>query len=119
MVLIEFQQPKGTAWFDDAELVEESAPCRNLLAYPGFENDQILGERIQKIGSDYAVKAGKVVESMAAIKVSASGITRTLEQIDDMERIITGADMSAYFGYQVRDCRDAKARLKKCAEIMR
>jgi len=119
LVMIEFQQPKGMAWFDDAALTQEAAPGKNLLAYPGFEKDEALEKKIRETGKVYEAEARKVIESLAGMKISAASLADAVKQMDRLEKIITGADMGAYFGYQVRDCRDAKARLKKCAEILR
>jgi hypothetical protein len=119
MVVFEFQQPKGAAWFDDAELTQESAPGKNLLAYPGFEKDEALEKKIRETGSAYEAEAKKVVAGLAAMKVSAATLAEAGKQMDRMEKVITSADMGAYFGYQIRDCRDAVARLRKCTEILR
>ena len=118
LVMMELQQTKGLAWFDDTELTQGSAPGRNLLAYPGFEKDEALEKNVLEIGKAYEAEAQKLVAALAAMKGSAAHLAKAKKQLNQLEKIISGAGLNAYFGYQIRDCRDAKIRLAKCEKIL-
>ena len=50
MVLLEFHQPQGAAWFDDLSLSSGNGPQGNLLAASGFEEEDSAADLAQCSG---------------------------------------------------------------------
>jgi len=69
MVLLEFHQPEGTAWWDDVSLTQESAGERNLLACPGFEAEN--PEMTKGATAEYDRRLASLIETVESMRQTA------------------------------------------------
>ena len=53
LVLLEFHQPQGAAWFDDITLTTGNDRKKNLLAASSFEDKDRHADEAKKISSEY------------------------------------------------------------------
>lgn len=118
MVLLEFHQPKGNAWFDDVTLVEGSNPSENLLAYPGFEKDETVAGKMEKFNKAYMEKIESIIEKLRNTGATESVLSGIRQEMEDIEQTIKKEGHDKYFGYELRDIEDAKIKLGLCAYIL-
>ncbi|MBU0715173.1 MAG: hypothetical protein KJ964_07445 [Verrucomicrobia bacterium] len=97
MVLVEFHQPEGVAWFDDITLTPESQPGRNLLAYGGFEKDEVSVKEKQRIGDEYEALVKKAMDTAASMIVSRKKLAELKETIGPHRRIDRRREDGALF----------------------
>ena len=76
MVLLEFHQPQGAAWFDDLSLSSGNGTERNLLAAPGFEEEDSAAVQAQAISAEYEKQVQTLLESVEAAAKSATPAER-------------------------------------------
>ena len=119
MVLLEFHQPQGTAWFDDLSLVSGSE--RNLLAAPGFENDDARAADAQAISEVYEQQVQALLNSVEAAAQSVA-LTEALpaleKQVADVTASVTSKGLAAYFPRELRDLDDARKKLVLCSRLL-
>lgn len=72
LLLLEFHQPQGAAWFDDLSLSSGSGSAHNLLAAPGFEDEDSAAAEAQAIGAGYENQVQSLLTSLAAATTSAT-----------------------------------------------
>ena len=121
MVLLEFHQPQGAAWFDDLSVSSGSGSERNLLAAPGFEVKDPAAAEAQAISAEYEKQAQTLLESAeAAAKLAtpASALQALGKQVDTLAASVTGKGLAAYFPRELRDLGDAREKLALCARLL-
>jgi hypothetical protein len=121
MVLLEFHQPQGAAWFDDLSLTSGSLSQRNLLAAPGFEERDPAALQSQAISADYENHVHALLESVEAAATSAApagAIPALGKQVEALAASLTDDGLAAYFPRELRDLDDARQKLKLCARLL-
>jgi len=119
MVLLEFHQPQGTAWFDDLSL--SSGTERNLLAAPGFEEEDSTAAEAQAISEKYEKQVQTLLNSVEAAAKSdtpAEALPALGKQVDDVAASVTGKSLAPYFPRELRDLDDAREKLVLCARLL-
>jgi len=115
MVLLEFHQPQGSAWFDDLSLCSGSG--RNLLAAAGFEEEDSAAAEAQAISAEYEKQVEALLESVEAAAKSANPVQTipTLrKQVDALAALLAGKGLTAYFPRELRDMDDSRQKLELC-----
>jgi len=121
MVLLEFHQPQGTAWFDDLSLSSGNGTERNLLAAPGFEEEDSAATQAQAISAEYEKQVQALLESVEAAAASATpaeALSSLGKQVDALAASVTGKGLASYFGRELRDLDDAREKLELCARLL-
>jgi len=121
MVLLEFHQPQGAAWFDDLWLSSGQRTERNLLAAPGFEEEDPAAIQAQAMSAAYEQQVRTLLSSVEAAAKSASPASALLalgKQVDALAASVTGQGLAAYFPRELRDLDDARQKLKLCARLL-
>ena len=121
MLLLEFHQPQGAAWFDDLSLSSGNGTERNLLAAPGFEEQDSAAVQAQAISEGYANQVQTLLNSVEAATKSATPAEAlpTLEkQVDALAASVTGKGLASYFPRELRDLDDAREKLALCARLL-
>ena len=121
LVLLEFHQPQGAAWFDDLWLSSGDGTEHNLLAAPGFEEEDSAAAQAQTISAEYEKQVQALLESVEAAAQSATPAKAlpTLEkQLDDLAAAVTGQGLASYFPRELRDLDDAREKLGLCARLL-
>jgi hypothetical protein len=121
MVLLEFHQPRGAAWFDDMSLSSGDGTDRNLLASPGFEEEDAAALQAQAISADYEKQVRAMLESVEAAAQSAAAakaIPAIAKQVDDLAALVTGNSLGSYFPRELRDLDGAKQKLRLCTRLL-
>ncbi len=120
-VLLEFQQPSGTAWFDDVSLVQENDGA-NALAYPGFEKGSTANGEADAIRKDYAagVKGLRDLLKKAAgqAPVTAPDLEGIRKEAGLMEERLLKSGASPLFGRELRDLHDVRHAADVCLAIL-
>ncbi len=121
MVLLEFHQPDGAAWFDDLSLSGGKGTEHNLLAAPGFEEEDSAAVQTQAISEGYEKQVRTLLASLEAAAKSATP-TKALpaleKQVDALSDSVTGKGLAAYFPRELRDLDDAREKLGLCAGLL-
>ncbi|NUQ64957.1 MAG: hypothetical protein HUU20_21040 [Pirellulales bacterium] len=121
MVLLEFHQPQGAAWFDDLSLSSGDGSERNLLAAGGFEADDSAAAEAQAISAEYErqVQAfAEAVEAAAKSAGSADALPALGKQVDTLVASVAGRGLAACFARELRDLDDAREKLELCARLL-
>ena len=121
MVLLEFHQPQGAAWFDDLSLSSGDAAEHNLLAAPGFEEKDSAAAAAQALSAEYEEQAQtllKSVEAAAKSATPASALPALGRQVDALAASVTGKGLAPYFPRELRDLDDAREKLALCARLL-
>ncbi len=121
MVLLEFHQPQGAAWFDDLSLSSGDGTERNLLAAPGFEEEDSAAIQAQAISARYEKQVQTLLKSVeAAVKSTtpASALPAIGKQLDALAGSVTGKGLAAYFPRELRDLDNAREKLGLCARLL-
>lgn len=121
MVLLEFHQPQGAAWFDDLSLSSGDGPERNLLATPSFEEEDSAAVQAQAISEEYEQQAQtllKAVEAAANSSNPADSLSAIGQQIDALAASVTDKGLAPYFPRELRDLDDAREKLGLCARLL-
>jgi hypothetical protein len=121
MVLLEFHQPQGAAWFDDLSLSSGNGTERNLLAAPGFEEEDSAAVQAQTISEGYENEVQTLLNSVdAATKSATPAMTLpTLgKQVDALAASVTDKGLASYFPRELRDLDDAREKLALCARLL-
>jgi hypothetical protein len=120
MVLLEFHQPQGAAWFDDVSLSSGGGTERNLLAAPGFEEDDPAAVQAQAISARYEEHVQTLLRSVEAAAKSAApakALAALGKQVDALAASVTSNGLAAYFPRELRDLDDAQHKLGLCARL--
>ena len=121
MVLLEFHQPQGAAWFDDLSLSSGDGTEGNLLAAPGFEEEDSAALQSQAISARYEKQVQALLESVEAAGKSAtpaSALPTLGKQVDALAALVTGKGLAPYFPRELRDLDDAREKLRLCARLL-
>lgn len=121
MVLLEFHQPQGAAWFDDLSLSSGGEADHNLLAAPGFEEDDPAAVQSQATSAEYEKQVHTLVEVMEAAANSADPaqtIPSLRKQVDALAASVTGKGLASYFPRELRDLNDAREKLELCTRLL-
>jgi hypothetical protein len=121
MVLLEFHQPQGAAWFDDLTLSSGDGTERNLLAAPSFEEEDATAIHAQAISARYERQVQTLLKSVEAAATSAtpaSALPTLGKQADALAASVTGKGLAAYFPRELRDLDDAREKLGMCARLL-
>ncbi len=121
MVLLEFHQPKGAAWFDDLSLFSGSGTARNLLAAPGFEEEDSAAVQTQTLSTGYEQQVQTLlasVETAAKSATPADALPALGQQVNALATVVTSKGLAAYFPRELRDLDDARKKLALCARLL-
>jgi hypothetical protein len=119
MVLLEFHQPEGAAWFDDLSLT--SGAGGNLLAAPGFEQQDAAAAQSQAMSAAYEQQLQAVVDAVESVSTSdapATSLSTLEKQVDALAASVTGKGLAAYFPRELRDLDDAREKLRLCTRLL-
>ena len=100
MVLLEFHQPQGAAWFDDVSLTSGDATGRNLLAAPGFEEKDAAAVQAQAMSADYEREVQNLVAAIETAEKSANpadASSKLKAEADALAASVTSKGLAAYF----------------------
>ncbi len=121
MVLLEFQQPQGKAWFDDISLVELTQPEVNLLAYPGFEKDESDSDKLNSLAEAYETKITGLIElidrAIQNKRISGTGVEKIKNEIDAIACFFSNIKIRSLWQRETRDLEDAKNWIEMCFKI--
>jgi hypothetical protein len=121
MVLLEFHQPQGAAWYDDLSLTSGDAADHNLLAAAGFEEEDPAAVETQAISAGYEKQVQTLLISVEAAAKSAAladALPALGRQIDALAASVTGKGLAACFPRELRDLDDAREKLALCARLL-
>lgn len=121
LLLLEFHQPQGAAWFDDLSLASGQEPEHNLLAAPGFEPEDSAAVQAQAIRAEFEQQFEVLLHSVEAAARSAEpgqALPALLEQAAALTASVTTRGLAAYFPRELRDLDDARAKLTLCTELL-
>jgi hypothetical protein len=121
MVLLEFHQPRGAAWFDDLSLSSGEKTDRNLLAAASFEREDSAAAEAQAISVEYEKQVQTLVESVEAAAKSANPATALPaieKQVDSLAAWVKGKSLAAHFPRELRDLDDAREKLGLCVRLL-
>jgi hypothetical protein len=121
MVLLEFHQPQGAAWFDDLSLSSGEGTDRNLLAAPSFEEEDSAAVQTQAISAGYEKQVQALLKSVEAVAKSATSdgaLPALREQVQAMAASVADKGLTAYFPRELRDLDDVREKLGLCARLL-
>jgi hypothetical protein len=121
MVLLEFHQPQGAAWFDDLSLSSGDAAEHNRLAAPGFEEQDSAAAAAQAFSAEYEEQVQTLLKSVEAAAKSAtlaSAIPTLGRQLNALAASVTGKGLAPYFPRELRDLDDAREKLRLCVRLL-
>jgi hypothetical protein len=121
LVLLEFHQPAGAAWFDDLSLTSGDGSDRNLLAAPGFEADDPAAVAARAMSGEYEQQARALlasVEAAANLATPAGALASLRTQLDALTASVTDRGLSPYFPRELRDLADAREKLDLCVRLL-
>lgn len=121
LVLLEFHQPQGAAWFDDVSLCSGDGTEPNLLAAPGFEEDDAAAVRAQARSAEYEKQVQTLLESLEAAANSptpAKSLPALDKQSGALAASVKEAGLAAYFSRELRDLDDTREKLEQCARLL-
>jgi hypothetical protein len=121
LVLFEFHQSHGTAWFDDIVLEQGGSNSgQNLLASPGFEESDPVAEKATAAGQTYENQIRSLLSNLEAARQSfdAGGQLTVLEkQAEAAVMWIHGGALAPYFARELRDLNELLEKLRLCSRI--
>jgi hypothetical protein len=121
MVLLEFHQPQGVAWFDDVSLSSGERGDHNLLAAPGFEEQDAAAVQAQAIGAEYEKQVQSLLRSVevsANSATAASALPALEKQVDVLAASVTGKGLASYFPRELCDLNGVREELGLCMRLL-
>jgi hypothetical protein len=121
MLLVEFHQPQGAAWFDDLLLSAGDAPERNLLTAGGFEEEDPAAVQAEAMSPAYEEQVQTLRDSVevASLLTDPGGrLPAIRKQLDALTASVTDKGLAAYFPRELRDLADAREKLVLCARLL-
>lgn len=121
MVLLEFQQPSGIAWFDDIFLAQSIEPQKNILAYPGFEKEDFNIDKLNSLSNVYETKINSflsLLETTQKKTVTETDILTLKREIETLRLWFSDARIGHLWTREVRDQDDVKNKLDLCFKII-
>ncbi|MHB8903238.1 MAG: hypothetical protein ACYC6Y_31135, partial [Thermoguttaceae bacterium] len=120
LVLLEFHQPGGAAWFDDISLTCGQDGGVNLLAASGFEDDDPAAAAAEAMSADYESRVQSLLEAVelaAGSDAPTDSLPAIEEPIEALVGSIAAKGVTPYFRRELRDLGEARGTLRLCAEI--
>ncbi|MBP8692164.1 MAG: hypothetical protein KBI20_07920, partial [Sedimentibacter sp.] len=121
MVLLEFHQPRGKAWFDDISLTI-GKETKNMLASAGFEKVDTFSMQAEKLSAFYEEQIQTLLSSIDTLLKSEafqdSTILSLREKTDALVGLVTSNGLDAYFSRELRDLDDARNKLGLCTQLL-
>ena len=117
LVLLEFHQPRGSAWFDDLSLTSGENP-RNLLAFPGFEKDDPVAGQAEVASRGYEKRVQALLDAVECARKEtrpAPAIRALKDQADSLAAYLNGLGIEPHFPRELRDLDEIKEKLDLCA----
>lgn len=121
MLLLEFHQPQGAAWFDDLSLSSGNGTDRNWLAAAGFEPEDSATAQAQAITEEYENQVQTLLNSLETATKSttpAETLPALGRQVDALAASVTGKGLASYFPRELRDLDDTREKLVLCARLL-
>jgi hypothetical protein len=121
MILLEFHQPQGAAWFDDVSLASGSAPDLNLLAASGFEEDDPQAVAASEISAEYEQRVQTLLTMLAAAATSSDPVPSLAAlnaQTKALADWVSGQGLAAHFPRELRDLDDIRESVEICARLL-
>jgi hypothetical protein len=121
LVLLEFHQPQGAAWFDDVSLVSGESTEMNLLAAPGFEESDEKATAAATISPTYEERVQSLVRSMENIlkgEVHQENLSALSAMVGDLRRLLADKGISAYYPRENRDIQEAEEKIALCLRLL-
>jgi len=111
MVLLEFQQPSGAAWFDDVSLVEGKDGA-NVLAYAGFEKFGVEGVDPEAVRKAYEAGVdglrSRIRKAGGQGPVTRSDVENIRKDAIAAETRLLKSGAASLFGRELRDVRNVR-----------
>lgn len=121
MVLLEFQQPSGKAWFDDVSLAQGERGA-NALACPGFERESAGRAAAGTARSGYEaglrVLRDKVGKAASGSPAAASEVAGIAKMASDIETHLLHSGDAPFFGRELRDLKEIRHLAGVCLEVL-
>jgi len=121
MVLLEFQQPSGTAWFDDVTLVQGKDGA-NALAYAGFESEGAGQVEAGPVRKEYETRLkglrARIRKAGGQAPVTGLELEGIGREAANMEACLLGSGAAPLFGRELRDLRDIRHLAEVCRDIL-
>jgi hypothetical protein len=121
LVLLEFHQPQGSAWFDDVVLTQGNKPGQNLLACPGFEANDSVAAKASAASPAYEDQVRSILLKLEGAQQSAQ-ISQDLpglaKQAEALEAWVVNQGLSPCFSRELRDLDEMRGKLRLCSRIM-
>ncbi len=121
MVLLEFYQPEGAAWFDELSLTSGDRNDRNLIAASGFEEHDPIAVDAEGMSAVYEKEVQTLLESLEAAAKSASLVATLpalVTKINRLAALLTDRGHGAYFPRELRDLDDARKTIGLCDVLL-
>jgi hypothetical protein len=122
MVLLEFHQPQGAAWFDDVSLSNGIGDEQNLLAVGGFEDDDEPSNVAWAISTHYEEQLRLLlnsIETTAESTTPGDSIEKLEQQVDTLVKLVLDKNLAPYFPREFRDLDEAKTKLGLCTQLLK
>ena len=123
LVLLELLQPKGRVWFDDIFLAQETEPDTNLLACPGFEDDDVALANNRSLNDRYEEKAKAIMMLLKATQqetdMKEDSLLAIRKEIESLESWVRKAKMERFWARELRDLADVKKKTALCLKIIK
>ena len=121
MVLLEFQQPSGKAWFDDVSLVQGKGTA-NALAYSGFERECPENAASVSVRTAYETRLsrlrGRIGEILAQASIKTSDLADIGKEATDMDACLSDSGAAPLFGRERRDLADIRHWADVCLAVL-
>lgn len=115
MVLLEFHQPAGDAWFDEVSLTSGGSP--NLLASSGFELQDPAATKAEAVSTDYESRVQHLLESLRT-GAEAPALPSIRQDAEALASWLTDSGLAPWFPRELRDLDEMKSTLERCEEIL-
>ncbi len=121
MVLLEFQQQSGTAWFDDISLVQGKDGV-NLLAYAGFEKGDAGQAKAVGVRKEYetGLNALRTLIGNAGRRapVTEMEINAIRKETGIIEERLLKSEAASLFGRELRDMKNVRHLADVCLNVL-
>lgn len=119
MVLFEFEQPSGVAWFDDISLVQADDGI-NLLACSGFEKDEVINPGLTADRKDYEGRIDKLrtlIENVKAREITPESLVEIRNETASIMAYLEKTSSPALWGREKRDLEDIMHLCDVCSGL--
>ena len=118
-VVIEFQQPTGTAWFDDLTLCQGD-DTENLIAAAGFEENDASAAEAVSLSANYEDAVRSLVDAVdrATATPDATALANVASMLNRAAAYIETPQVRPYYGREIRDLADLRRKLDLCSTLV-